>query len=214
MKKFLFALIFLLVLILPPFLILKFVRIGDVSCESQFGSCDKSLVEQLKTAKGKNISDARGYLNDILKKNPIVLNFSIKFQLLSNFKVDVIERKAIAAFVGKDSNLILIDEDGVVIGKTETTNLPKITTSIELAKDELVYVANLVSNLYVFYNTNKVMIDANGLTVENIAGKKVIFPLFGDKDVLMGSLGLILSRLPSVKEISTIDLRFKNPVLR
>ena len=38
----------------------------------------------------------------------------------------------------------------------------------------------------------------------------------GDQDVVLGALGLIVSRLPSVKEASTIrviDLRYKNPIL-
>ena len=66
------------------------------------------------------------------------------------------------------------------------------------------------------------IIDSN-LVVEVTGGRSVIFPLQGDKEVLMGSLNLILSRLNSEDEksriegaenVEIIDLRFKNPVLK
>jgi hypothetical protein len=54
-------------------------------------------------------------------------------------------------------------------------------------------------------------------------GNKAIFPLEGDRDVLVGAFRLIYSQLnqdaqtskiEGVKTPFTIDLRYKNPVIR
>ena len=55
------------------------------------------------------------------------------------------------------------------------------------------------------------------MIVKIAGGVKVIFPLEGDIDVLLGSLRLILSQLNNDEReirIGSIDLRFENPVLR
>jgi len=74
-----------------------------------------------------------------------------------------------------------------------------------------------MNSLYTFYSVDKGATTGDGFFIDNIRSKKVIFPLNGDKDLLLGSMNLIFSRLPSLKEastIETIDLRYKNPVLR
>jgi hypothetical protein len=53
-------------------------------------------------------------------------------------------------------------------------------------------------------------------------GYKIIFPLDGDRDFLLGATVLILNELNKdemsskikVGELRTVDLRFKNPVLK
>src|SRR5258708_27862598 len=134
-----------------------------------------------------------------------------------SFKVVVIERKPIAAFILSPNEFDLVDKDGIVTEKSSKTALPKLDSSIQLTGGQIVYLANLMSRLYNFFGVTSGKVSRDGLEVNNIHGRKVVFPLSGDIDVLLGSLTLIISRLPSVPEASTmvtIDLRFKNPVLR
>ena len=218
MKKFILFVVFLILLGAGGFFLVRAIRISRVVCKSQFGPCQNDLDSKLQLAKGKGIFEAKAYLNDTLKKDSKILRFSVGFLLPSGFNVSVIEKKALVAFVPRGGgDFILVSGDGEILAHEKTSLLPKITSYLELDHERLVYAANLVSSLYIFYNVNSATIDNDGIKVSGINGMDVIFPLDGDRDVLLGSLSLILSRLPSVKEdtkIKVIDLRFKNPVLR
>ena len=216
-KVFKYLIPVVILIVVGGVLIFKALKINNITCESQFGVCDASILYIVSSIKYKNVFETRSELDKLLKQDKSVLEYSIRFELPYNFKVIVIERKPIVAFVLNKTEFALVDKDGVITEKTQTTALPKIDSSIVLTADQTVYLANLMSRLYNFFGVNSGKVTADGFEVDNIEGKKVIFPLTGDVDVLLGSLTLIISRLPSVPEASTIvtiDLRFKNPVLR
>lgn len=218
MKKFILVLLFIALILLGGFFLIRGIKISKIICKSQFGPCQSDLDTRLSSAKGRSITDARSYLNEVLKKDTRILRYSVGFQLPSGFNVSVIEKKALVAFVPRGGgDFVLVSGDGEILSHEKSSLLPKVTSYLELDHERLVYVANLVSSLYIFYNVNSATIDNDGIKISGINGMDVIFPLDGDRDVLLGSLSLILSRLPSVKEdtkIKVIDLRFKNPVLR
>lgn len=219
MKRFLKILILVLVFVGAIWIIFfKFLKVSKINCESQYGICDSNLELIISALQNKkeNIFEARNDLEKILKYNKNVLDYSIRFNPLFGLKAFVIEKKAVAAFV-TGNIFTLVDSDGEILGKTNSTALPKIDSSINLSSDEISYLAKLMSGLYNFFGVTTGKVTADGLTVTNLKGKTVIFPLTGNIDVLLGSLTLIFSRLPSVSQASTIltiDLRFKNPVLR
>lgn len=199
------------------FIILKKVIIKNINCESQYGPCNGTLLLSINNLKKKSILDTRNDLNNLLKKDNSIVNYSIYFQLPSNFRVNVIERKAIVAFAVKDSQFDLVDSQGNILTQVKTTALPIISTSLNLDHDQIIYISNLTATIFTYYGSKSAKVSMDGIEIDNIKGKKVIFPLSGDQDTLLGSLALIISRLPSVKEtstIGTIDLRYKNPVLR
>ncbi len=215
--KFLFFLLLAIFVFGIGFLILKNLKIKAISCQSQYGVCDASILYIVSSIKREDILTTRNNLNKLLKQDNSILSYSVNFVLPNNFKVNVVERKAIVAYATKNGEYDLVDSDGNILTQVKTTNLPKITTSIDLDHDKIVFVSNLMNRLHDLYKTNSGKVTADGLFIDSIYGKKVIFPLAGDTDVLLGSLILIISRLPSVKEastINTIDLRYKNPVLR
>lgn len=218
MKKFILFVGLLILIVSGGVLFVRSVKISKVVCKSQFGPCENELDSKLQSAKGKTIFDAKTLLNEVLKKDTKILRFSVGFQLPAGFNVSVIEKKAIVAFVPRGGgDFILVSGDGEILAHDKNSLLPKVTSYLELDHERLVYVANLVSSLYIFYNVNSAIVDSDGIKISGINGMDVIFPLDGDRDVILGSLSLILSRLPSVKEdtkIKVIDLRFKNPVLR
>ncbi len=219
MKKILGIIILLILFLGIIFFVLKNFKIQKISCESQYSTCSKNLqlsIFNLQTKK-QNIIQTRSDLDKLLKQDNSILSYSINFILPDSFKVNVIERKAIVAYATKTQGFDLVDSEGNILTQVSATNLPKIITSINLDHDQIVFISNLMNRLNVLYKVNSGKVTTDGLFIDNIYGKKVIFPLVGDQDVLLGSLILIISRLPSVKEastINTIDLRYKNPVLR
>jgi hypothetical protein len=73
------------------------------------------------------------------------------------------------------------------------------------------------------YQVREGIIEDESLVIELSQGPRVIFPLEGEKEVLLGSLRLVLSKLnndaqdskiENVSGASIIDLRFKNPVIK
>lgn len=201
------------------FVFFKFVRIKNIKCSSQYDACDKDLVTSINNLKSKNenVLSMRSDLQNLVKKDKNVLQYRIDLNLPFDLRVYIVERNAIAAFSLANGEFALIGMDGTILENVKETSLPKITSYYNLNGEELGFVSNLMDDLNRIYKVGSGKVDANGFEVDGIKERNVIFPLSGDRDVLLGSLNLILSRLPSLKEASTIkfiDLRFKNPVLR
>ncbi len=199
------------------YFVVKSVKVQNITCESQYGECYSALASSISNISHNNIFETRNNLINLLRSDKSILDYSVNFKLPLNFSVNVIEKKAIAAFILTDGQFALVDKDGNLLYKVKKTSLPKVSSAIALDRDKIMYIANLMAEIYTFYKVDSGKVTADGIEVDNINGKKILFPLDGDQDKLLGALILIISRLPSVKEastISTIDLRFKNPVLR
>lgn len=194
----------------------KNMKIQSIDCLTQFGECNENLKNELSKANKKNIFESFLLAKTILKKNKNILEYSVNFELPLKLKINIIERFPILAFKLNNGNYALLDKNGEIISNVKDTNLPKILSSNELKNNELVFVISLMRDLNFFYDVSMGKIADNALMVE-IQSKKIIFPVVGDKDLLLGSLNLIFSRLRELKDASTIgiiDLRFKNPILR
>jgi hypothetical protein len=212
-KKFIFFFLILVIILGAGIVVIKFLKIQNVSSSD----CSNELKTKFQSAKDKNIIESVNSVNSLLQKEKRVLDYSINLTLPFNLNINCLERIPAVAFKVKDGNYAILDKEGILIEVSKDTSLPKILSSTPLASTELVFVANLMDSLHHFYNVNQGKITENGLEIENISNKKVLFPLKGDKDVLLASLNLILSRLQGIKDASTIrtiDLRFKNPILR
>lgn len=219
MKKAIRLIIFLVFVFVILFLFLRFIKIQKIICTSQYGNCDTTLETSINNLQNKNENFIQTYfdLKNILKNSKSILNYRVDLVLPFDFKVNVISRTAIVAFSLKDGNFGLIDGNGVLISEVRDTNLPKIISYYNPTSDQLDFIANLVSRIYTLYTPTQTKVMSDGIYFENLKGKTVIFPMDGDQDELIGSLNIIFSRLPSIKEASTIsqiDLRYKNPVLR
>jgi hypothetical protein len=116
-----------------------------------------------------------------------------------------------------------------VIGIIKETSLPLIylenglvNSKIgEKVSDQLIFAGELLAEIYKLYNVRIGILKSESLEIE-LARAKVIFPLQGDRQVLLGSLSLILSQLnaePQNFRMSEegkfiVDLRFKNPIIK
>lgn len=207
----------------------RYLIIKDITCKSQYGPCRESLEKILKGSVGKSIFKAREELKINLKNELLVSDFSIHFTLPNSLQISVLERKANFALANmENSQFALVDEDGYVLSIRDEISLPivKIDKTLpsveERVSDEMLFSLKLTREMYIFYQTREAFLTSEGLVINLKTGEKVIFPLGKDRQVLLASLDVILSKLNSSESnstigknsVNTIDLRFENPVVR
>lgn len=203
------------------------IKINKIECRSQFGKCRQSIVSSLNRYKGSYFIIAKKESRQYLENELWVRSYQINYQLPNTLKIDVIERKVKYAIKGVDDKIFLINKEGLILSKVDDTNLPVLTVSYmdgdlgSRTEDSLLFSVDLVSTLASDFDLQNAMIKDNKMTVEIKDYPNVIFPLKGDRKLLLGSFYLISGKLRSnegegqlgVEKIHTIDLRYKNPVL-
>lgn len=224
----------LLVILLLLFWVIptSVIKIKHIDCSSQFGECSQEIIRELEAVEKTNYKKTRRQLTDVLKRSILVDQYNTWLTLPSTIRVNVIETKPKYALSDiKESVIALINSQGVVVAFTETSNLPVLIIDGlppnlgEKVSDKQLFALELAFSVASVYEVNKQMLFEDRLEVElsGTLSQRVIFPLEGERDVLLGALSLILSRLKVIEQDSriekgkifqTIDLRFKNPVLR
>lgn len=205
-----------MVVVALGFLIPRVLVLKDVRCASQFGPCSPEIEQEAQKLRGKSLYDGKEYLKKNLAKLTRVTKYSTRFGLPNKLSIDVIERKAYAA-INVNNSYILIDQEGVTLGKVDSTNLPVVKSDTEKVSNQMLVATQLMDDLYTLYGVKSGSVTQDYLHVDGVEGKSVIFPLTSERDLLVGSLRFILSRLkvePFDPRINLIDLRYKNPVLR
>lgn len=204
----------------------KFIQINEVVCRSQFGPCN--LGDELLGLAGKSLYETKKEVKSVLLQEDSISDFSMQFKIPGTLEVAVIEKKPKFALKDSSSNLLaLIDKEGKVLKIVEDSSLPQVITAGKLpnvgerVKEEYFFALNIVYNVSASYQVMEGRIENNSLLVNVPQGYKVVFPLSGDKDVLLGALRLLIERLNDAGKdsrinegITEIDLRFKNPVLK
>ena len=216
----------ILLLVASFFLLPFFIEIKNISCQSQYGPCSNDLNQKLDGYKNKSLREAKKGITRELKNDNTISQFSFQLKFPATLKIDLIEDKALFVLIkANDPNFYLVNKDGTVIKIVAETNLPRVILEStppnvgEKVSSENLFALKIVYDLWTLYQIKEGAITQNYLTIMHPTGIKVIFPLEGDKDLLIGSLQLILSRLNGATKdskinVSTIDLRFKNPVLK
>ena len=225
-----FALIALLVS--SFFVVPKKLKIKEIVCQSQFGPCNASILGSInKIGNGeKSFYDVKRELQGTLASNILVSDFSFHFQFPNIIEVNLLERKPKYAVKAKGTDsYALVDEEGYVIYFQDLTGLPVLITTEpppnvgKIVSEEMFFALEVLSGMFSSYQVREGMIEGESLVIELSQGPRVIFPLEGEKEVLLGSLRLVLSKLnndgqdskiENVSGASIIDLRFKNPVIK
>lgn len=207
---------------LPP----RLVKINKLSCQSQIGACDNFLTHELSPVIGKSIYSSEKEVKKILSSEVLVQNYTVQFNLPATLKVDLILRKPVYALKSSTGSFVLIDAEGFVIAKVGNTNLPFVQIGDNLPNpgdkldDRLNFALGLSKDMSFLYPGTAATIVNESLEVKLSEGPTVIFPLDGDRELLVGSARFVISKLMTGQEnlridnIAQIDLRFKNPVLR
>lgn len=219
-------------LVLPVALIVLFfilphiIKISSLVCRSQYGPCNSEIDKKLDSLNGNSLYQVKRSIKEYFKKEPLVSAYSFQLKLPSTLQVYLIENKVYFSVTDKErKTFALTDKEGKVIKLQNTNNLPFLVVEAtppaigETIKPEYLFALNLIYTLNSSYQVDSGTITGDSLEVNLPSGMKVVFPLEGDHDTLIGSLSLILTKLndeakDSNIKVSIIDLRFKNPVLK
>lgn len=226
LKVGLFFLIFFLLIL--PFLILpRIIKVKEVECFSQYGICSDYIQGKIKENMGKSLYDAKKKISENFKNDNLVEKYSFQLKLPDKLRIDVILKKPKYGLLKKNTNEVdLVDGSGMVLEKIEKTNLPEVEISDNLpdigakVSSSEQFSLDLIYGIYYLYQIKSGEIVGDSFVVSMPTVAKIIFPLSGDRDVLLGSMKLILSRLNQDKDnlrigkVKEIDLRYKNPVIR
>jgi hypothetical protein len=206
-------------LVISPFLIK--VR---VDCRSQYGACPQQILGKIDQFNGKSLSAAKSGIGRILKGEYQISDFSLQFKLPNTLHAELLIKKADLAFGNSVAGpLVLVDKEGMAIAIAGSSALPLIIVTGDLPKigqnigAENLFAHDLAQGIFQMYQIRNFAIQNGSLLVELPGQIRVILPLDGDTDILLGSLRLIYSKIQADGNplgYSQIDLRFKNPVLR
>jgi len=226
--KYIFILVPVFLAIAVIYLTPRLIKVKKIDCKSQFGPCSQTFLEKSLSYEGKVLKEAKDGLADYFKSSPFVKEYSFTYKLPARLVVNIIEAKARYALGNKISSVYCpIDKDGVCLRIETTTNLPlvEIEGNPPNVGDKIdagqLFALELIYSLFSNHSVREGKL-IDGRVEAEVEGYTVLFPLQGDRSVLLGSLELILSRLKSEGKdskidyttVSKIDLRFKNPVLK
>lgn len=224
------TILFVFLLAISPFFILpRVITIRNVTCSSQFGPCREELQDGLRNVAGNKLRSTRQAINRLLSESVFIKQFSVSYKFPDILDVEVLENKPFFALENKNGDISIIDGRGFCLSFGSTTNLPVVVIDGELPKlgervsETQLFSLNIAYDMFFSYSVKSVSLEKDSLIVDLPIGYKVTFPVEGDKETLLGALSLILSRLNNedkatriegVNDVTEIDLRFKNPILR
>ena len=160
-----------------------------------------------------------------------MMTYLIQYKIPSTLKVDLSLKKSKYA-INSNNKIYLVENGGLILETVSESSLPTLINNSNnyiignSITDEDKFALKIIEKVAFLYSIQSATSDNKELKIITNENKLIHFPLTGDIDVLVGSLRLIFSRLndeangirmeESVKssDISEIDLRFKNPVLR
>lgn len=192
-------------------------KINKVVCQTQYGSC----AQEIKAGKYK---DVKKYLDNLKIDTPSITNYSTQIKLPNTLEVNLIVQKPVYSVNQKNTrNYIFTDRQGNILTIGESSDLPNIIISNKLQNvgekisSKYLFALQILSGLNLMYQIRSGEINNDSLTVELEGSINVIFPLEGNSDTLLGSIGLIYEKIKNGYEgkyYKQIDLRYKNPVLK
>jgi len=189
-----------------------------VECYNQYGLCSNDFLTKVNPVLNESFDTAKKRITEEFKNAKLIENYSFRFKLPSTLRIDLILKKSKYALYQKNTNeKVILDDKGVVLEKVENTNLPYVVISDnlsgigEVVGSKKTFALELLYGIYYLYQVKSGEIINDSLEVIVPDAGKIIFPLEGERDILLGSMKLILTRSGKFKEI---DLRYKNPVVR
>ena len=204
-------------------------RVEKIVCESQYGFCNAEISKYLKSFEGKKYINSKKEIKKYLSDQLIVKERSFQYKFPNTLLINLIERKSICAIKTNENKYYLVSEDGIVVGISDSTSLPFMITAGQdlnignvIDKDH-VFSLKVLKYLDFLYGIKKGLLINAGSEYQIDGGPKVIFPNEGNLHTLIGSLRLIIQNVTQKSwEYSlekdynqiTIDLRYKNPIIR
>jgi hypothetical protein len=196
----------------------------NTECRSQFGACSDEINSSLNKLNGKNLSQAKSQASKYLKTEIQVEDYSLQYKIPDSLIISLIINKPEFGIHDKSTGRIgLVDKEGKIISLSSSTSLPTVVVSSkDIVVGEVVdgrefFALELMRGIWQMYQVGQGAIQDESLVVELPGSIRVILPLDGDSQVLLGELRIVYGKIVSpdlAGKYSQIDLRFKNPVLR
>ena len=196
----------------------------QIDCKSQYTVCPQPILDILTSFNGKKLAVAKKGIAKNLKSNYMVSDYSLQFKFPNRLHVEILTKKAIAAVRNsRTKEMVLVNSQGDVVSKAGETALPVVTTNelLPLVGQKVgetdLFAVNLAKGIFQMYQIRDSFIEEESLVVELPGQIRVLFPLAGDSQVLLGSLRLIYSKIQedgNLAGYTQIDLRFANPILK
>lgn len=236
--KTLLLLIGILLLIgLPSYFLPRKIVINSIKCDNQFGRCRETVLERIEEYQGKNLNQVRKGIEEFLETEPLISDYSTHYKIPDELEINVILRKPHFGITFDTSDTIaLVDEEGYVLAFKDETSLPTLDSNEpppqvgDRVSNEVLFSLSLLGDMYEYYQVKDAVKEEDSLTFDMGDGKRAIFPTEGDGQILVASLSVILTRLNAegaetrIENVEglktacqggcTIDLRYKNPVVR
>lgn len=204
-------------------------KIAEVNCALDYQECsDPSVIAELDKFKGRNIFTLKP--SDVTTRLTSG-DFTIREASLSKELPGTISLSlqsvypAIALKVDGDPTWVVLDADLRVIGtRQEDPNVPTVIvpgpltltvgkrTQDEVIVQSLLLARRLADELFTVKTIT--LIDADSIELALEGGMKAIFTPKKDELVQLRALQVVLSDATILKGVSTIDVRFAQPVLR
>ncbi len=225
----LIVLVFLLVgllLYIPRKIVIK-----NIVCTNQYGECGERVLGIVAGHNGQTLSIAKRQIKSDLSEGLVKKDIVFRYQYPSTLLVSVYETQPEFALSNNEANdFRLVDNEGNVLSVAEQVSLPfaKVNSDLPSVGDRLdqkyLFALRILRDLAKTYDLPSGTLANDGLLIDLPSGIAVLFPLEGDRDVLLGSFVLIMNQLNRVKSSSTmdkvslvgktLDLRFKDPIIR
>lgn len=196
------------------------LRVTSIECQSQFGICDEDVLNELNSKEGQTLLHAFSGVRKTLNTHPKVSHYVTRFTNPSSLTALITQRRPQIAIVGEgSSDYYVYSEDGILLDTLSETQLPlvRIQDISVITNEQMIFVIKMAYALYQTYEVKTFVIQNGGIEFELPNSPKIIFPVQGDIDVLLGSLTFVLSQLNTQLEdfrMEAIDFRFNNPVIK
>jgi len=205
------------------YILLGSLKIEKIVCESQSGDCSLSIMDELRRFEGEKVRIAIKRAEKALENNVLVNDYRVRFVPLSTLKVILVEEKAEYALKNSSEDFYtLVDINGKILQKVEETrveiiNYDKKIPDVGGSMGGGQFALKLAKGVSRYYQVKSKTLDDNFFLIELTSGTRILFPLEGDTELLLGAMNLIVTKISNVPEftdIVEIDLRYKNPILR
>jgi hypothetical protein len=207
------------------------IVVKSVECKNQEGECSQRIIDIVSKYVSYDLRNARKGIESDLRVELVGNDINFRYIYPSTLRVNVYETRPEFALSNLEANSFrLVDSSGNILTEASSTVLPYAKVANELPNvgerldEKYVFGLKLLSDLSRSYQLSQGELSLAGLVIELPTQTKVLFPLEGDRDVVLGSFILVINQLNSVKNSSTmekqvlagktVDLRYKNPVIR
>ena len=193
------------------------VGVNKVVCKSQFGKCSDNITVEINQVGLDNYRQTKKKLKSVLASDIFVRSYAIGFSLPGTVEVNIIERKPKYALLARQKDkYAVLDDEGFVLLILEESNLPSVIGDMrnvgESVSPKELFALEIVFDMFGLYGVKSGEMVGESLVLE-AKEKRIVFPIEGDKDKLIGTARLVLDD-GQYDEFREIDLRFKNPVLK